>query len=70
MHDNPRPHIFHIVTRYLQEVGIQTLDWPARSPDLNPIEHVYPPNLEAVSSIRDLRTRHAVVIRTHNTWKI
>ncbi|KAJ4451445.1 hypothetical protein ANN_02907 [Periplaneta americana] len=28
----------------------------------------YPPYLEAVSSIRNLRTRHAVVIGTHNTW--
>ncbi|KAJ4452046.1 hypothetical protein ANN_03562 [Periplaneta americana] len=28
----------------------------------------YPPYLEAVSSIRYLRTRHAVVIGTHNTW--
>ncbi|KAJ4428508.1 hypothetical protein ANN_24550 [Periplaneta americana] len=28
----------------------------------------YPPYLEAVSSIRNLRTCHAVVIGTHNTW--
>ncbi|KAJ4444700.1 hypothetical protein ANN_06497 [Periplaneta americana] len=28
----------------------------------------YPPYLEAVSSIRNLRMRHAVVIGTHNTW--
>ncbi|KAJ4428945.1 hypothetical protein ANN_25941 [Periplaneta americana] len=28
----------------------------------------YPPYLEAVSSIRNLRTRYAVVIGTHNTW--
>ncbi|KAJ4427260.1 hypothetical protein ANN_24878 [Periplaneta americana] len=30
----------------------------------------YPPYLEAVSSIRNLRTRHAVVIGTHNSWTI
>ncbi|KAJ4446561.1 hypothetical protein ANN_13258 [Periplaneta americana] len=28
----------------------------------------YPPYLEAVSSIRNLRKRHAMVIGTHNTW--
>ncbi|KAJ4443747.1 hypothetical protein ANN_05525 [Periplaneta americana] len=30
----------------------------------------YPPYLEAVSSIRNLKTRHAVVIGTHNTLGI
>ncbi|KAJ4451079.1 hypothetical protein ANN_02517 [Periplaneta americana] len=34
------------------------------------VEICYPPYLEAVSSIRNLRTRHAVVIGTHNTWGI
>jgi hypothetical protein len=29
----------------------------------------YPPYLEAVSSIRNLRTRHAVVTRAHLTWE-
>ncbi|KAJ4448429.1 hypothetical protein ANN_10445 [Periplaneta americana] len=43
--------------------------------DLTPMQYSdpyptisYPPYLEAVSSIRNLRTRHAVVIGTHNTW--
>ncbi|KAJ4446658.1 hypothetical protein ANN_13355 [Periplaneta americana] len=31
------------------------------------IEICYPPYLEAVSSIRNLRTRHAVVVGTHHT---
>ncbi|KAJ4426580.1 hypothetical protein ANN_26378 [Periplaneta americana] len=36
--------------------------------EVNPEKTNYPPYLEAVSSIRNLRTRHAVVIGTHNTW--
>ena len=40
MDDNARPHTAHIVQRYLYIEGITRMDWPARSPDLNPIEHM------------------------------
>jgi hypothetical protein len=40
MQDNARPHVAQCVTHFLHQVGIPTMNWPAFSPDLNPIEHV------------------------------
>ncbi|KFM74705.1 Transposable element Tcb1 transposase, partial [Stegodyphus mimosarum] len=41
MDDNARPHHANILSECLQSEDITRMDWPAFSPDLNPVGHVW-----------------------------
>ena len=41
MDDNARSHRAHVVDQYLEQEGIERMNWPVRSPDPNPIEHAW-----------------------------
>ena len=41
MYDNAGPHVAEVCQQFLHDEGVDAMDWPARSPDRNPIEYIW-----------------------------
>ncbi len=60
-HDNARPHVVRICTQFLDAENIPVLAWPAYSPDMSPIEHVW--------DALDWRIRQRVPVSALSHWR-
>jgi len=57
-----------MITRFLRDVGVETLDWPLQSPDLNIIENVW--SLIKRNRSFDLtRTKAETITEVTMNWK-
>ena len=66
--DNASAHTSWFVVDFLRDSEIQTLEWPSKSPDLNPIEHVwdYLGLKVQARSPQNLRDLEAILLREWN----
>ncbi|UYV63408.1 MAP4K1 [Cordylochernes scorpioides] len=71
MDDNTRPHRAGVVDTFLQNHAIARMNWPARSPDLNPIEHVWDKLGRRISSLQPpLRNTHELETALKQEWAL
>ncbi|GBM64168.1 Transposable element Tcb2 transposase [Araneus ventricosus] len=69
MDGNTRPHRALLVDEFLESEDIRRMDWPARSPDLNPIEHVWDALGRAIATRHPLpRTIQEMKTALLNEW--
>ena len=72
MHDSARPHVARICRQFLNRNNVNVLPWPAVSPDMNPIQHIWDylgRKVRArgnVHNLRDLRDLEKALIQEWN----
>ena len=69
MHDNARPHVAKICRQFLKRNNVNVLLWPAVSPDMNPIEHIWDylgRKIRATGNVHNLRDLENALIQEWN----
>ncbi|GFY21776.1 transposable element Tcb2 transposase [Trichonephila clavipes] len=63
LQDNARPHTVRVAQDFIRH--FQTLPWPAHSPDLFPVEHVWDQLKRQMSSCHSV---HDLELAVHDLW--
>ena len=69
MHDNAGLHVARICRQFLNRNNVKVLPWPAVSPDMNPIEHIWDylgRKVRARGNVHNLRDLENALIREWN----
>ena len=69
MHDKARPHVERICRQFLNRNNVNVLPWPAVSPDMNPIEHIWDylgRKVRARGNVHNLRDLENALIQEWN----
>jgi hypothetical protein len=67
--DNCPIHTAHLIRDFLQTNEVTTLDWPARSPDLNPIENIWGIMAKEINTKILPQNRQELIQSISDTWE-
>ena len=67
--DNARPYSARHTRDHLQQNNVHVLDWPARSPDLSPIEHLWDHLGQKVKGRNDVNNVRDLARALHQEWQ-
>jgi uncharacterized protein (DUF2267 family) len=65
--DNVPCHHAKTVKKWIRDSGVPTLDWPAQSPDLNPIENLWS-RMAKIVSVRKATTKRTLIEAVIQAW--